>query len=214
MSSLSALFFFQDALIGPWNDRRLILPGFFRAWARGIGFGLLFLGALTISHQYQFLVFSTQLDLNFLASYAWILRAVLIFIFVASTELLARLILKNTLPGGYTSIIIQNLTLLAFYWIWFNPKLSEVFTLLLLFSFFANNAWTSIGFLSSLFILIHSVCGLNFFENEFAGLVQFKILNPNEESFFQNETLQATLVVLLLFFGYVKLKSRKESHPL
>jgi hypothetical protein len=82
-------------------------------------------------------------------------------------------------------------------------------TLFLLFSLFYS-VWSFIGFLSALFILVHAVCGLNFFENEFAGLVQFKILNPNEESFFQNHTLQATLLILLVFFSYVKIRIRKE----
>ena len=209
LSSLAALFFFQDVLHEAWADRRRVITEFSRAWLRAFSFGLAFLAALTISHQYQFLGFSTQLNLNFLASYAWILRAFLIFIFVASTELLTRVVLKGTLVGGTSRFLIQNVTLLAIYWIWFNPKPSELLSLILLFSLFSS-VWSAIGFLSALFILVHAICGLNFFENEFAGIVQFKILNPNEESFFQNHTLQAVLLLMLVILGYIKFKIRKE----
>jgi hypothetical protein len=176
---------------------------------RGLGFGTVILVALTLGHQYQFLGLSTQLDLNFLASYAWILRAVLIFLFVASTELLVRVVVRKTMPEGLSSFFIQNITLLAFYWIWFNPRPTEILTLFFLFSIFSS-VWASIGFLSALFILVHAVCGLNFFENEFAGLIQFKILTPTEESFFQNHTLQGVLVIMLVLMAYVRMKIRKE----
>jgi hypothetical protein len=209
LSSLSALFFFRDVLRDVWQERRTGFSEFGRAALRGIGLGIAILLGLTLSHQYQFLGFSTQLDLNFLASYAWILRAVLMFIFVASTELLVRVIVKNTLPKGYLSFLIQNLTLLSFYWIWFNPKLSELFTLFLLFSLFSR-VWSTVGFLSAFFILLHAVCGFNFFENEFAGLIQFKNLAFTEESIFQNSTLQAVLLILLVCLSYVRIKLRKD----
>jgi hypothetical protein len=118
-------------------------------------------------------------------------------------------VLRNTLPRNYSRYLIQNFTLLALYWIWFNPKFSELITLLFLFSIFSN-VWSSIGFLSALFILVHAICGLNFFENEFAGVVQFKVLNLNEESFFQNHTLQAVLIVILVLIAYVRVRIRKE----
>jgi hypothetical protein len=209
LSSLSALFFFKDMIFDLWRGQRNALPDFSRAGLRGLGFGIVILIALTVGHQYQFLGFSTQLDLNFLASYAWILRAILIFLFVASTELLTGVVLRNTLPRNYSRYLIQNFTLLALYWIWFNPKFSELITLLFLFSIFSN-VWSSIGFLSALFILVHAICGLNFFENEFAGVVQFKVLNLNEESFFQNHTLQAVLIVILVLIAYVRVRIRKE----
>jgi hypothetical protein len=209
LSSLSALFFFRDVMFDLWTERRTVMPEFLRAWTRGMGFGISMLAALTLGHQYKFLGFSTQLDLNFLASYAWILRALLIFLFVSSTELLVRVVVKKTMPTGISSFLIQNLTLVLLYWIWFNSKPAELLTLFLLFSIFST-VWASIGFLSALFILVHAICGLNFFENEFAGLIQFKILATNEESFFQNHTLQAVLVILLVLIHYVRMRIRKE----
>ena len=210
LSSLSALFFFKNAFLEIWQLRSELFPEFSRSCLRGFGFGGLMLWFLTLGHHYQYLGFSSQLDLNFLTSYAWILRTLLLFLFVTSTELLVRVVLKNTLPLGILSILIQNFTLILIYWIWFNPKPTEQITLLLLFALFSSPA-ASIGFLSALFILVHAICGLNFFENEFVGLLQFKILAPNEESFFQNFTLQIVLGILLLLLGYGRLKSRKES---
>ncbi len=209
LSSLSALFFFRDVLMEVWLERRIGYAEFARAWTRGTGLGITILLGLTISHQYQFLGFSTQLDLNFLASYAWILRAILIFIFVASTELLVRVVVKNTMPKGYSSYFIQSLTLLSFYWIWFNPKLFELFTFFMLFSLFSR-IWSTVGFLSAFFILLHAICGFNFFENEFAGLIQFKNLELTDESIFQNFTLQAVLAILLVLLSYVRMKLRKD----
>ena len=212
LSSVSALIFFRDQVAEAWEERRLYLPQFFRAWMRGLGFGLVMIVALIFSHSYEFLGFSTQLNLNFLASYAWILRAFLVFIFVLSTEFLTQVVIQSELRDEDHRYWIQTGTLLLFYWIWFNPTASEQLTLILLFSIFTS-FWSSIGFISAFFILVHAVFGLNFFENEFAGILQLKVMK-SDESFFQNHTLQAMLLILLILIQYAKLRLRKElKHP-
>ena len=165
--------------------------------------------ALLLNHEYEFLGFTTQLNLNFLSSYAWILRSFLIFIFVFSTEFLVRVVLKQELKNAYGAFLVETLTLLLLYWIWFEPKIGELFTLILLFSTFSS-FWTSTGFMSSFFILIHAIFGLNFFENEFVGILQFKALK-SEENFLQNPHLQATFLVLLVFIHYTQFRLRKEA---
>ena len=208
LSSVSALIFFRDQVSEVWDERRIYFSQFLRAWMRGLGFGLVMIVALIFNHSYEFLGFSTQLNLNFLASYAWILRAILIFIFVLSTEFLTQVVILQEMKDEEHRYWIQNGTLLLFYWIWFNPNFSETLTLLLIFSIFSS-FWSSIGFISAFFILVHAVFGLNFFENEFAGILQLKVMKP-DDSFFQNHTLQAMLLILLILIQYAKLRLRKE----
>ncbi len=210
-SSLSAIFFFRDRIAEVWAERKIAPLNLIKASLRGIGFGSVMIGALILNHEYEFLGFSTQLGLNFLASYAWILRALLIIVFVFSTEFLAKVVILRETQDRLSRILLPDLTLLFMYWVWFNPKGGEIATLLLLFSLFST-FWSSSGFISAFFILVHAVFGLNFFENESIGILQLKV-NQSEETFFQNHTLQAMLVILLILLQYVRLKLRKDSTP-
>jgi hypothetical protein len=180
-----------------------------RSALRGMGFGSVMMVALILNRDYDFLGFSTQVNLNFLAAYAWIFRSMLIFFFVFSTEFLVRQILHRELSSVRSPLILENLTLITLYWIWFSPKPGEVLTLGLLFLIF-NSFWSSAGFLSAFFILIHAILGLNFFENETVGIFQLKG-NRLEESLLQNGHLQVMLIILLLLIHYAKVKLRKES---
>lgn len=209
LSSVSAILFFRDPLAVLWKERASGTADFLKAFLRGIGFGVALMVALIFSHEYEFLGFTTQLNLNFLSSYAWILRAFLIFIFVFSTEFLVRVVLKQELKDAKGGVILQITTLNLLYWIWFEPGLSEVFTLVLLFSIFSS-FWVSTGFLSAFFILLHALFGLNFFENEFVGIVQFKPL-ASEEGILQNPHLQVAFFALAIFVYYTQFRIRKES---
>jgi hypothetical protein len=209
LSSLSALLFFKDTVVETWKSRRKGLPELLRATSRGLGFGIIMIVALILNHDYDFLGFSTQVNLNFLAAYAWIFRASLIFGFVFSTEFLVRVILRRELHSVRSQLILENLTLLGIYATWFSPKPGEVLTLVFCFLLF-RSFWSTAGFLSAFFILIHAILGLNFFENETVGIFRLKGNRP-EESLLQNGHLQVMLILLLLFMHYAKVKLRKES---
>jgi hypothetical protein len=209
LSSLSALMFFRDPLKEVWKNRRLGLPHLLGSTLRGIGLGGMFMVALTLNQEYEFLGVSTQLNLNFLAAYAWIFRAGLLLIFVFSNEFLVRVVIRQELAGLKLRRTIETLTLLAIYWIWFSPNPGEILTLLLLF-LGLDSFWSATGFLGSFFILIHAILGLNFFENETVGLLQMKSLRP-EEGFFENPHLQLMLAILLILIRYGKVRLRKES---
>ncbi len=209
LSSFSALIFFKDTVKEVWRSRRSGFPEWLRASLRGAGFGTLMILALILNRDYDFLGLSTQVNLNFLASYAWIFRAVLIFGFVFSTEFLARVILRRELHSVRSQLIVENLTLLGIYAIWFSPKPGEILTLLLLF-LLSRSFWSTAGFLTAFFILTHAILGLHFFENETVGIFQLKSNQP-DLSLLQNGHLRVMLILLLLFIHYAKVRLRKES---
>jgi hypothetical protein len=209
LGAVSALPFFKDPLIALWRERRAGLPLLVRSALRGLGFGAVMIIALVLNGDYEFLGLSSQVKLNFLADYAWILRSALIFVFVFSTEFLVRRIVHREIGPGILRTVLENLMLLALYGVWFSPEPSELPTLFLLFSIFGS-FWSSTGFLSAFFILMHAVLGLDFFENETAGLLQ---LEPgrSDGNLLQNGHLRTMLVILLALIQYAKLRLRKES---
>jgi hypothetical protein len=209
ISSLAALMFFQDPLLDVWNARRVGLPAFLRSALRGAGFAGVMITALILNHDFEFLGLSTQVNLNFLAAYAWVFRSFLIFGFIGSTEFLVRVVVHREAERGLPRTLLETGTLLAIYSIWFAPKPSELVTLTLLFLVF-NSFWSSTGFLAAFFILIHAVLGLNFFENETTGLLQLRSIR-SEETLLQNPNLQAMLGILLVLIHYAKIRIRKES---
>jgi len=209
LSSVSALIFFKDHLQEVWRNRRSGLTELFRSGLRGAGFGTLLMLALILKGDYDFLGFSTQINLNFLAAYAWIFRAFLILCFIFSTEFLTRVVLHQRLTTVRSQLILENLTLILIYSIWFSPKPGEILSLALCFLVF-RSFWSSAGFLASFFILIHAILGLNFFENETVGIFQLRG-NRLDESILQNRHLQTLLLILLLLIRYAKVRLRKES---
>jgi hypothetical protein len=204
LCSVAATFFFKDQLWQTLHRFKASQKYFFANFSRGLLFGLILILGLIFNRRYEFLGFAVQLNLNFLTSYAWIFRAFLILALVASNEFLVRVVTESTFdreaPPALT-FSIRLLTELAVYWIWFNPSPSECFTLLLLFSLFSH-FWSATGFLSGLFIMTHAVFSLPFFENEFLGLFQLKLLK-NDDRFYQNPYLQLTLVILLVAFKLI-----------
>jgi hypothetical protein len=209
LGSLSALVFFKDTVLETWRSRRNGIPEMLRAGLRGSGFGALLIIALIWNKEYEFLGLSTQVNLNFLAAYAWMFRALLICGFVLSTEFLVRVILRRELHTVRSRLIVENLTLIGIYTIWFSPKPGEIITLLPLFLLF-RSFWSTSGFIASFFIVTHAILGLGFFENETVGILQLKGNRP-EESLLQNGHLRMILLLLLLFSHYAKVRLRKES---
>jgi hypothetical protein len=214
--SIAGTFFFKDQLIRFAKSYSIGRRIFFTHFLRGVFFAIAMVLSLVLTHRYEFLGFSAQLNLNFLSSYAWIFRAILMLLFVLSSEFLTRVVLHSELvesPSNLTRSILETITHLSIYWIWFNPSLSELVTLTLIFSLFSG-AWSAAGFISALFIMTHAVFGLPFFENEFVGLLQFKApLNStgSEEIFLQNPFLQLTLLILFVVFRISRMTSLKSS---
>ena len=203
LGSVAATLFFKDQWIDLWKQIKTGKKSFFFNFIRGSIFGLILILSLILKHQYEFLGFSVQLNLNFLTSYTWIFRSTLILLLILSNEFLVRVVLK-------ASRLTELATFLYLYWIWFNPNPAELITLSLLYGLFTH-FWSASGFLSGLFIMTHAVFGLPFFENEFLGLLQLKLLN-NEDGFYQNRYLQLTLVFLLFGFKLIpKLISNRKS---
>ncbi len=208
LASCSALFFFKGPLADVWNDRRRGTSQFGKGFLRGLGFGSAVVIALSLKGELSFLGLSTQLNLNFLAAYAWILRSLLILALVVSAEFLVRVVVREELRGTPLRTPLEILTLISIYWAWFAPGGAESFTLALAFSVFPA-FWSSAGFVSAFFILIHAVCGLDFFENQTAGILQFKP-GGSETPVLQNLYVQVMLFVLLALARYVSIKNRKE----
>jgi|GEM_PF-3600367 len=207
--TVSGAFFFKDQLTdfirGYFSSRSVFWVNFLR----GIFFATALVVGLIWSKRYEFLGVSSQFDLNFLSSYAWIFRALVVFLFVISSEFLTRVALPTPWLG--------TLTRLAIYWIWFTPTLPEAATLVLLFLLFTG-AWSAAGFTSALFVMTHAVFGLPFFENEFSGLLQLKVplesmVNADYDynAFLQNHYLQATLLILLVIFRTSRMTTVKSS---
>lgn len=205
LCGITGALFFRDQMSRVLQSRWEGGPDFWLSAARGCGLTLLLVLALILKGRYEFLGVSTQLNLNFLSSYAWILRSLLLTVFVVSLEFLTREVLK-----GPTWIRIA--TQLGIYWIWFFPSRGEFLSLTLI-SLLFSQFWSAAGFSTALFVMSHAIFGLGFFENEFSGLLQIRSLR-SEETFLQNPYLQVVLLTLWAVFRYVKLWIRKEpAHP-
>jgi hypothetical protein len=217
LSCVAISFFFQDRLLKLWRERNL--AAFSVNFLRGALLAVVLVAGLVISKKFEFLGFSAQLNLNFLTSYAWVLRAILVFLFVLSTEFLIRIVLREELQREVSTRVrfaIETFCFVALYWIWFSPTLTEVFSLLMLYTLFLN-FWSSSGFLSALFVFTHAVFGLPFFENEFVGILQVKS-SRFEEHFLQNPQLVLVLMILWgtfrgskIFMIYFR-KSERNAH--
>jgi hypothetical protein len=216
MCSVSGTLFFKDQLFRFLRSFAIANRVFYLNFLRGTLFAIAMIVSLILTHRYDFLGFSAQLDLNFLSSYAWIIRAVLVLLFVISSEFLTRVVMHSELvenPSNLTRSILETATHLTIYWIWFNPTPSELLTLTLIFLLFSG-AWSASGFISALFIMTHAVFGLPFFENEFVGLLQLK--SPlasmrGEDTFLQNPYLQLTLVILFVIFRISRMTTLRSS---
>jgi hypothetical protein len=206
---ISALLFFKSEFIRELKLFRDTAPVLIRALIRGMGLGIMVTVALALHGTYPFLGVSTQINFNFLASYAWIFRAFLIFAFCFSSEFLLRNVLRRTIRDPRFQLPLEALTGLFIYWIWFGPTVSELFTLLLIFGLYYD-LWVGIGFLSGWFIWLHAICGFNFFQNESQGLLQFKI-PINQESLLQNSSIQLILGALLLMI-LIERKWKRNAH--
>ena len=216
LCSVGGALFFRDQFLSLFVEWRAGLRSFGINFARGALFAVSMMGALILNHRYEFLGFSAQASLNFLSSYAWLFRALLLLLFVVSSELVIRVVLRREWDDekwNLTGYGLETITHLIIYWIWFTPTFRELGALTLLFLLF-QGFWSASGFISALFITTHAIFGLPFFENEFTGVIQLKpVLETTraEETFLQNSYVWATLLVLVIALRGSKLLMLKSN---
>ncbi len=157
-----------------------------------------------LSKNIEFLGFSSQLGMNFLSSYSWILRSVLLLILSFALNATT----KNLTPH-WMGLPLQYF----FFWIWFQPTFLD-FCFITVFYLMNSSIIFSTGLLGGILIMTHAVFGSALMGSEFSGLFQFKWLQED------NSLLHSPALILGLFFIFSanKLKMflirRKESSAL
>ncbi len=139
---------------------------------RGSLFAILMVMGLVVSKQYQFLGFTSAASPNFLSSYAWILRFVLITVFIMAQECFIHAVMFPRLPKNRIRWLPQALavlTRLGFLSIWFQPSWGELFSLALLLSWF-DDFWEQVGFFVAFFSVTHAGFSLPWLGMTFSGL--------------------------------------------
>ncbi len=223
LASLAGSLFFKNQMVGLVQQfrshRAMVLQTLLYQTLRGMICPLLVILCLIFSHRYEFLGFSVQLNLNFLTSYSWILRAILLLVLVASNEFLVKAVLYAAFPSDLPKTLrffFQTVAQISIYAIWFDPSVLECVTLFLLLNI-AAEFWSATAFVASFFIMTHTVFSLPFFENDFQGVFQLKAARP-DSFFLEDRYLQATLFILLIAFRLIPrysqiIQSRKENGP-
>ncbi len=177
--------------------QNLITLGFIQAAVLVI-FGML-QGILV--NNIEFLGFSSQLGVNFLSSYSWILRSILLFILSFALNATTK-----SLNPHWMGLPLQ----LFFFWIWFQPTTMD-YCFIILFYVMNSSFLFSTGLMAGVFIMTHAVFGSTLMGAEFSGLLQFKWVET------ENSLLHSPAIILGLFFIIATnklktfLKRRKES---
>lgn len=140
----------------------------------------------------QIIGFSSQIGMNFLSSYSWVFRSLLLMAMSFSLNATT----KNHAPSG-SGIFLQ----LLFFWIWFRPGWQDVVLISIVYFLHPSFLFSS-ALMGGLMVLTHAVFGSNLLGMEFSGLLQFKW---PEESY---SLLQNPVMILGLSFilGTNKLK--------
>jgi len=188
----------SNKLREPTHARNLVLFGFAQALVV-VAFATF---EAILSKKIEFLGFSSQLGVNFLSSYSWVLRAFLLFVLSFSLNGIT----KNLSPH-WAGLILQCF----FFWIWFQPTIVD-FTFITLFYFMNSSFLFSTGLMAGIFIMTHAVFGSSLMGSEFSGLLQFKWLQD------EGSLLHSPTLILGLFFIFFanKLKTflkRRKEHP-
>jgi hypothetical protein len=144
------------------------------------------------SNHLEFLGVSSEAGANFLSSYAWVLRSILIFILCFSV---------NATTKSFTPHWMGLPLQLFFFWIWFNPGWTDY--LLISCIYILNPSFLfSTGIMSTILILSHAIMGSSFMGMEFTGFLRFN--RPEDES----SLLQSPALILGLFFLFATNKIR------
>ncbi len=178
--------------------KKLFLLGCLQAW---IVITLICIQAL-LSGKMEFLGFSSEIGLNFLSSYSWLLRSLLLL--VLSFALNATT--KNIQPQ-WMGLPLQCF----FFWIWFQPSWTDYLILAGIY-ILNSNILFSTGLMAGVFVLTHAVLGSPFMGNEFTGLLQFK-WPQGESSLLHHQALILGLFLLTIVNKLRKVyQNRKERH--
>jgi hypothetical protein len=197
-------FIFRDEWTARMRDagqaRNLILFGLLQAFVVVIFAAILGV----ISKELEFLGLSSQLGMNFLSSYSWVLRSILILILTFALNATTK-----TLSPHWMGLPLQ----IFFFWIWFQPNFTD-YCFITIFYMMNTSFLFSVGLMSGIFVMTHAVFGSALMGSEFSGLFQFKW--PETE----NSLLHSPALILGLFFIFATnklkthLKRRKESPSL
>lgn len=177
--------------------RNLIALGLLQAFV--VVLFAVFLGIL--SNEIEFLGLSSQLGMNFLSSYSWVLRSILLL--VLSFALNAT---TKSLTPHWMGLPLQ----LFFFWIWFQPTFAD-FCFITVFYIMNTSFLFSLGLMGGIFVMTHAVFGSTLMGSEFSGLFQFKWQET------ENSLLHSPALILGLFFIFAAnklktfLKRRKET---
>jgi hypothetical protein len=177
-------FIFRDEWSNKLKDlgqaRSLFILGFLQALVVVV-FAVI-LGVL--SKNIEFLGFSSQLGVNFLSSYSWVLRS--IFLLILTFALNAT---TKTLSPHWVGLPLQ----LFFFWTWFQPTLLD-WCFITLFYAMNTSLLFSTGLMGGFFIMTHAVFGSTLMGSEFSGLFQFKWIQDD------TSLLHSPALILGLFF--------------
>jgi hypothetical protein len=137
-----------------------------------------------LSGRFEFLGVSSQLGVNFLSSYGWVLRSVLLFALSFSLNATT----KNLSPHW------MGLPLQCFFiWTWFQPGFYDYLVIIGIYAL-SSSFVQSTGLMAGILILTHSVLGSDFMGSEFTGLLQFKGMQD------EGSLLHSPALILGLFF--------------
>ena len=176
--------------------RNWILAGF----AQAVVLVLFVLLQGILSKNIDFLGFSSQLGVNFLSSYSWFFRSILLFFLAFALNATTK-----TLTPHWMGILLQYF----FFWIWFQPTFFD-YCFITLFYVMNSSFLFSTGLMGGTFIMTHAVLGSVLMGSEFSGLFQFKW------SEVESSLLHSPALILGLFFIFATnklktfLKRRKE----
>ena len=137
-----------------------------------------------LSKNIEFIGLSSQLGMNFLSSYSWILRSILLCILSFTLNATTK-----SLTPGWMGLPLQ----IFFFWIWFQPTLLD-FSFLLVFYLMNSSFLFSTGLMGGIFVMTHAVFGSTLMGSEFSGLFQLK-WSQDDTSLLHNPAL-----ILGLFF--------------
>lgn len=197
-------FIFRDEWFHKFRDSALSKNLFFRGLLLAFASVLLTTVGSVLLDQNEFLGFSSQIGVNFLSSYAWLLRS---FLMVALS--LSLVVTTQVLSPHWSGVLLQYF----FFWIWFQPGFADYLLITVLYMLSSSIPF-SVGLMGGILIMTHAVFGSPLMGSEFSGLFQIK-WQPAGSSLLHHPAL-----ILGLFFTFVvnklrpTLKSRKESTAL
>jgi len=202
--SISLLaFIFRDEWNHRLRDLRLARNLFLTGSLQALIVVLLATLQAYLSNQLEFLGISSDAGSNFLSSYAWVLRSILIL--ALSFGLNAT---TKSFNPQWMGLPLQ----LIFFWIWFNPSWVD-YLLITCIYILSPSFIFSAGLMSGVLILGHAIMGSSFMGIEFTGLLRFNRLED------EASLLRSPALILGLFFLFsankikTVLNKRKEHLP-